>query len=199
MRQTPPQPFALVDQTGKVVVDGGRYHIGDQVPASTVSQGTSIKVNGQVVGAVLATGNPPQQNPLEARYLARTNQSLLIAALGATVLALLLGAVLARTITRPVRELTAAAHAMTRGMSEESSVSGLGNDAAGAIVNFACPYSFAHRFPRRFLRLPDNGIYFLLAYACLSHHKGPCHIGGEPGYGAPEVAQGKIAPPKPAV
>jgi two-component system, OmpR family, sensor histidine kinase BaeS len=111
----PPQPFALVDQTGRVVVDGGRFHIGDQVPASTVSQGTSIKVNGQVVGAVLATGNPPQQNPLEARYLARTNQSLLIAALGATVLALLLGAVLARTITRPVRELTTAAHAMTRG------------------------------------------------------------------------------------
>jgi two-component system sensor histidine kinase BaeS len=111
----PPPPFAIVDSAGNVIVDGGPFHIGDQVSASTLSQGASIKVNNQVVGTVLATGITPPQNPAEARYQARTNLALVIAALGGAVLALLLGAFLARTITRPVRELTAAAHAMTRG------------------------------------------------------------------------------------
>jgi signal transduction histidine kinase len=107
--------FVLADQTGQVVVEGGPYHAGDQVPQAQLAAGKSVTVSGQVVGTVLQTGNPPQRNPLEERYLARTNQALVIAALGATVLALLLGIFLARTITRPVRELTAATHAMARG------------------------------------------------------------------------------------
>src|SRR5512137_927985 len=98
-------PFVLADRTGLVVVQGGPYHPGDQVPAAQLAAGKPVTVNGQVVGTVLVTGNPPLRNPLEARYLARTNEALVIAAVGATVLALLLGIFLARTITRPVREL----------------------------------------------------------------------------------------------
>ena len=108
-------PFVLADQTGLVVVQGGPYHPGDKVPAAQLAAGKPVTVKGQVVGTVLVTGNPPQPNPLEARYIARTNEALVIAAVGATVLALLLGIFLARTITRPVRELTAATHAMGRG------------------------------------------------------------------------------------
>jgi two-component system sensor histidine kinase BaeS len=111
----PPPPFVLADQAGKVVVEGGPYHVGDTVPSAQLAGGKPVTVNGQVVGTVLTTGTAPPRNPSEERYLARTNQALLIAALGATVLALLLGILLARTITRPVRELTAASHAMARG------------------------------------------------------------------------------------
>jgi signal transduction histidine kinase len=111
----PLPPFVLADTTGRVVVEGVPYHTGEQVPAAQLAAGKPVTVNGAVVGTVLMTGNAPQRNPLEERFLARTNQALVIAALGATALALLLGIFLARTITRPVRELTTATHAMARG------------------------------------------------------------------------------------
>jgi len=112
---TPPLPFALADQNGIVVVRGGHFNIGDTVTANDLSQGAAVTVNGQQVGTVLATGGPPQADPSSARYLAQTNQALLIAGLVAAALALLLGIFLARSVTRPVRDLTAAAHAMSEG------------------------------------------------------------------------------------
>ena len=49
------------------------------------------------------------------QYLNRTNQALLYAALGAALVALVLGIILARTLTHPLRDLTAAIHAMAKG------------------------------------------------------------------------------------
>ena len=115
----PPPPLALADQTGHVLIAGGPFNLGDLVPADRLGQGIAVTVNNQVVGTVLTTGNPPQRNPLEQRYLSRTNLALFIAALGAVALALLLSTLLARTITRPVLELTAATHAMARGHLEQ--------------------------------------------------------------------------------
>jgi two-component system sensor histidine kinase BaeS len=110
-----PPIFALVDQNGNVVVSGGPYHSGT-VPASALSQGTAVVVNGQTVGFVLATGSPPDRgDPNVNRFLSQTYRALAIAALGAALVALLLGIILARTVTRPVRDLTAAAHAMAAG------------------------------------------------------------------------------------
>jgi signal transduction histidine kinase len=111
----PPLPFALADRNGIVVVRGGPFNIGDTVPASILSHGAAVTLNGQQVGTVLATGGPPRSDPSSARYLAQTNQAMLIAGLVAAALALLLGIVLARSVTRPVRDLTAAAHAMAEG------------------------------------------------------------------------------------
>jgi len=112
---TPPMPFALVNQKGLVIVSAGPYHPGDTVSADIIAQGTPVTVNGIQVGTVLASGGPPNSDPSSQRYLAQTNQALLIAALGAAALALLLGIFLARTVTRPVRDLTAAARAMASG------------------------------------------------------------------------------------
>ena len=111
----PPQPFALVDQSNAVVVGGGPYRTGDYVSADSVKQGAPIVIRGQTVGVVLATGNPADREPVGEKYLKRINQALLIVAVGAAAVALLLGIFLARTITRPVRDLTAAAHAMAEG------------------------------------------------------------------------------------
>jgi signal transduction histidine kinase len=49
------------------------------------------------------------------QYLNRTNQALLYAALGAALVALGLGTILARTLTHPLRDLTAAIRAMAKG------------------------------------------------------------------------------------
>jgi len=60
-------------------------------------------------------GSPPPLGGLESQYLNRTNQALLYAALGAALVALALGIILARTLTHPLRDLTAAIHAMAKG------------------------------------------------------------------------------------
>jgi two-component system sensor histidine kinase BaeS len=117
--QQPPFAFALVDQNGYVVVPAGPYRIGDHIPTAVLEQGVEVEVDSQVVGTVLTAGEPPALTPREEQFLARINLALLYAALGATAIALFLGVLLARTLTRPVRELTAATRAMAKGELEQ--------------------------------------------------------------------------------
>jgi hypothetical protein len=58
--QPPPQPFALADQNRIVIVPGGQFTPGQQVPKGKIDKGIPIEVNGQVVGTVLTTGQSPQ-------------------------------------------------------------------------------------------------------------------------------------------
>ena len=58
---------------------------------------------------------PPDRNPLENEFLRRLNDSVFLSAFGTILLALILGAIISRTITRPIRELTKATHAMANG------------------------------------------------------------------------------------
>lgn len=110
-----PQPFVLVDEHQVVIIPGGTLSPGQKVPADVLGQGVPITVDGRVVGTVVTSGQTPIRTPLEEQYLAGINRSLLIAALGAALIALLLGIFLARTLTHPVRDLTAATQAMARG------------------------------------------------------------------------------------
>ena len=100
---------------GRVVLPAGSYRLGDRVPATELAQGVEVEVDGEVVGYALLTGQAPELSPQEERYLARTDRSSLYAALAAILVALVLGIVLARTLTRPVRELTAATLALAGG------------------------------------------------------------------------------------
>ena len=111
--------FALADPDGRVVLPAGPYRLGDQLDTEELAGGIEVEVDGQVVGVALLTGEAPELSSQEERYLARTNRSSLYAALGATLAALLLGVFLARTLTRPVRELTAATQALAQGDLEQ--------------------------------------------------------------------------------
>jgi signal transduction histidine kinase len=107
--------FLLADSDGKVLVPAGQYKVGELVPSAKLAQGTAVDVSGKQVGTVLVIGNPPPLGGLELQYLNRTNQALLYAALGAALVALGLGTILARTLTHPLRDLTAAIRAMAKG------------------------------------------------------------------------------------
>jgi signal transduction histidine kinase len=107
--------FLLADANGKVLVPAGQYPTGAQVPAASLAQGTAVEVSRKQVGTVLVIGTPPPLGGLELQYLNRSNQALLYAALGAALLALGLGTILARTLTHPLRDLTRAIHAMAKG------------------------------------------------------------------------------------
>jgi two-component system, OmpR family, sensor histidine kinase BaeS len=111
--------FALVDQDRYVVVPAGTYQVGDVVSSDELGQGTDIEIDGQFVGTVLTTGEAPELSPREELFLTRINWALFYAALGATLVALILGLFLARTLTRPLRELTAASQAMAQGDLEQ--------------------------------------------------------------------------------
>lgn len=112
--------FVLVDRSGKVVAPAGQYQLGDQITVAKLNkEGVWIEVNGEIVGAVLPAGYVPTMTVQESRYLARTEQALRYAAIGATIFALVLGVVLARTLTHPLRELTAAIRSMSQGQLEQ--------------------------------------------------------------------------------
>ncbi len=106
-------PLVLVDASGTVLLGGRRFPQGTALNPVDLDQAVPIEVDGQVVGRVLFPAPPGQ--PAELAFLARVNQAILLGALGAMAVALALGGLLARTITRPVRALTAAAHRVAEG------------------------------------------------------------------------------------
>jgi two-component system sensor histidine kinase BaeS len=80
-------------------------------------RGVPIIVDGNLVGwlrSVPLSQSPRPDSP-EARFLADTTRAILYSAIGATVIALLLGILLARTLTRPIRELTLITRVLAKG------------------------------------------------------------------------------------
>jgi two-component system sensor histidine kinase BaeS len=110
-----PQPYALVDQDRVVIIPAGEYQIGQKVQQGVLTKGAGVEISGLVVGTVLTTGQQPVRSAIEDKYLTSVNQSLFIAAVGGALIALILGLFVARTLTRPVRELTTATHALAHG------------------------------------------------------------------------------------
>lgn len=111
-------PVVLVDLEDVVIYGGEFYEPGQTLAKSELAQAVPVEVNGKVVGRLLFTAPSyanPQRDPPEAAFLQRVNRAILYGALGATVAALLLGFLLARSISRPVRELTLATQAVAKG------------------------------------------------------------------------------------
>jgi signal transduction histidine kinase len=107
--------YALANDAGKIIIPARDYRVGDQAPDTDLVAGQPLIIDGQFVGTVLATGDPPPLDPREQDYLDRTNRVLLYAASGATVVALILGVFLARSLSHPLQELTTAIRAMAQG------------------------------------------------------------------------------------
>jgi signal transduction histidine kinase len=107
--------FTLADQDGVVVVPGGSYKMRVRIPEEILAQGEPVKVNDEIVGTVIASGKPLRLAPQEERYLERTNRALFYAAGSAALVALVLGLLLARGLTGPLRELTEAIRTLTKG------------------------------------------------------------------------------------
>ena len=128
-----PLAFVLVDQAGVVILPAQRFRVGERLSTAEVARGEPIEVDGRRVGAVLDAGRPPELNDREVQYLASTNRNLALAALGAAAIALLLGVLLARNLTRPLRDLTQAIQAMSRGELRQQ-VAVRSNDELGTLT-----------------------------------------------------------------
>jgi two-component system sensor histidine kinase BaeS len=115
-------PLMLID-TNRVVIftnefspEGGTF-VGSQVSKSEMDVAVPIEVDGETVGFIAFKGPPGRMSPgtPEGDFINRMKQTLLISAGAASAIALLLGIWLARTISRPVRNLTAATRRVASG------------------------------------------------------------------------------------
>jgi two-component system sensor histidine kinase BaeS len=119
--QLPPPPpasrpqFGLADKSGYFIIPGAAYRDGDRVPPRLLAAGEPLEIDDQVVATIIVFNHPPPRNPLEEQYLDRINQALIIAAIVATLVAVSVGVFLARTLTRPLQQLTAATQALAHG------------------------------------------------------------------------------------
>jgi len=109
-------PYTLVDIDGNVVF-GKPLRIEQPVSPVEIQKGIPLVVNGQTVGWLLEPHSPFQweRNTPQATFLRTLNRVVLFSAAGALVIALVLGGILARSLTRPLRELSAATQVIAQG------------------------------------------------------------------------------------
>ncbi|MFZ3080510.1 MAG: ATP-binding protein [Bellilinea sp.] len=112
--------YGLADAKGHVIVPVGEFDaIGHVLTRREVSAGTAIMVDGERVGVLLTTRSLPVYNAAETLFLQRTNRALILAMFGALLVALLIGLVLARNLTRPLQALTVAARKIAGGQLDQ--------------------------------------------------------------------------------
>jgi two-component system, OmpR family, sensor histidine kinase BaeS len=109
--------YILVDTDGTILFSIAQDQIGQQVPVRSLETAVALEVNGRTVGWLVL--NPVQRVWLpdtpEALFLRTVNVAALLSSLVAAMLALVLGSVLAYTMTRTLRDLTDATKEITRG------------------------------------------------------------------------------------
>ena len=103
--------ITITDVSGKIIIAGSGYQLGDTISQDEFANASPITVDGQTVGWILSMRMEFGRGPSEALFLNRINQTLILSAIGALFVALVLGIFLARSLTRPLRELTAATRA----------------------------------------------------------------------------------------
>lgn len=108
-------PIMLVDLNGNILFPFDHNRPNPVMNPAELKTTTEVVVDGQTVGYVLASGELPRRDPFQEQFIRRTNINLLLAGGGAALLALMLGVILARSLTRPIKELQAATQAMAAG------------------------------------------------------------------------------------
>jgi len=111
--------FALADQNGVIVLPGIGLKLGEQASKSMLKNGRAIEVEEQTIGTFLTRRGDFLVSPHEAQFLRNLTRLFLLGGVVASVVALLLGAFLSSTLTRPLRELTLATKAMAKGELEQ--------------------------------------------------------------------------------
>ncbi|GAC1553301.1 MAG: ATP-binding protein [Herpetosiphon sp.] len=110
-------PLILTDGDGNVIVGSRRFPVGSRVQSRDRSHAIPITVNNTLAGWLVndVGDRRPGFGTPEADFLARVTRAITYGASGASLIALLLGIMLARTLAHPLRELTAATEDLAKG------------------------------------------------------------------------------------
>jgi two-component system OmpR family sensor kinase/two-component system sensor histidine kinase BaeS len=104
----------VLDETGQIVATAGGGR-GRTLPDVQSEEVFPILVNSQRVGGLVVDEPGMMGGRAAEEFLADVNQVILLTALAAVILALLLGAVLSRSLTRPLSQLIQATRAVASG------------------------------------------------------------------------------------
>lgn len=109
--------FVITDQEGVIVFSANQANIGRKLGVRDLRKGVSLTLDGEPIGWLLFLPDLERwsEDTLEGVFLLRVNQAILLSALAATAVALLLGGVLAYTMTHSLRELTVASRLLAKG------------------------------------------------------------------------------------
>ena len=106
--------FSIADEQGTIIVAGNDREEGEPCSQEEFEDGLPIQSGGKTVG-VLLLPMAPERSPLDYEFLRRLNGSIFLSAIATLALALFLGILLSRSISRPIQELTKATHHMADG------------------------------------------------------------------------------------
>lgn len=109
-----PPYYSISDTAGKVIIAGSDHYPGEIISRQRLNTGIKIQVENETVG-ILLLDNRPYRDPMQIEFLHRINNFIFLSAVGTVILSFILGAILSRTITRPIRELTSATREMASG------------------------------------------------------------------------------------
>lgn len=106
--------FSIADEQGTIIVAGNDREEGEPCSQEEFEDGFPIQSDGKTVGVLLLPMSP-ERSPLDYEFLRRLNGSIFLSAIATLALALFLGILLSRSISRPIQELTKATHHMADG------------------------------------------------------------------------------------
>jgi len=110
----PPYHFIVADQDFRVLMGGGAYRRGELLPESARKDARAVKVGERVEAYISPEGvfTPSKQ---EQQYIDAMREALVAGVTGAAALALVLGVLLSRGLSRKLSHLTGAVRAMHGG------------------------------------------------------------------------------------
>ncbi|MCW1969669.1 MAG: HAMP domain-containing histidine kinase [Anaerolineae bacterium] len=115
----PPPLFLLLDLDYRAMTRAPEVRTGQIYPERERLNIRPVMFEGKKVGYIKYLGGEAGLTDREAQLLSRIYQGLALAGVVATLVALVVGAVLARNLTRPARALTHAIHAMRDGQLQQ--------------------------------------------------------------------------------
>lgn len=110
-----PLSYAIANTKGRIVRESYQYKMGMMVNQEALEDAAPIRNNEALIGYLLIEQRLDRTDPMQDEFLRRLNRSLFLSAIGTILLALILGTIFSRNITRPIRELTKATHTMSDG------------------------------------------------------------------------------------
>jgi two-component system sensor histidine kinase BaeS len=110
-----PGTLLIADAEGRVVMPGSGRQVGDLLPAEMLAGATPLESEGVAVGWLVIPEDAFARTRGEEQFLGQLNTALIVGSLGAAVLSVILGTILARSLTRPLQDLTEATRAVADG------------------------------------------------------------------------------------
>jgi len=110
-----PGILLIADAEGRVIMPGPGRQVGEILSEDMLADATPLETGGVTVGWLVIPDNAFARTRGEEQFLGQLNTALIFGSLGAAVLSILLGTLLARSLTGPLQDLTEATRAVADG------------------------------------------------------------------------------------